>query len=520
MIKGHTLIELTDVKTGKKKTFEKNNMITNGIANVFKQNPYVLGALSPAQMGFNEPLPASYSLCGGLLLFEDEITEDADNILPPSGNKMVGNGIAKFSSTETDEFGSFSATDSTFERDAQNKQMIQKFVWDFGTTQANGEISCICLASPHAGYVGFGNNDSKMIRQNVLGYQFSTQIGTLPFNSSYSDVRNLIGGDTDNSYYPALVSYPDNFIAFYKLCEFYYNSGTAYASEHITASHKLKLWKVHFPLSKINPLDLLGGANVTGATNQPWFQPYEEVDIDLPSEIYSLPVASFGYVEVMNKPDGTYFVFDASTSGQIAPNATFYVLKLNGDLTTTLYTMTNTTQSTLRKQRELSSRLMTVEDGYLIVSGTDNKVYKIKLSDSTDSAELIPPTGMVVNGFQVSDLGGRSLITVGTLNSLEAWCFADLANNKLLISNGRCEWALQNTYQNTAGNAMSVYGCKHILIRQQWNSGLQYSTTNRTTIFFNPLFLATINNLDEPVVKTSDMTMKVTYTLTCDDEDE
>ena len=37
---------------------------------------------------------------------------------------------------------------------------------------------------------------------------------------------------------------------------------------------------------------------------------------------------------------------------------------------------------------------------------------------------------------------------------------------------------------------------------------------DRLTAFKNPLYLATINNLDSPVTKTAAKTMKITYTLT------
>lgn len=46
---------------------------------------------------------------------------------------------------------------------------------------------------------------------------------------------------------------------------------------------------------------------------------------------------------------------------------------------------------------------------------------------------------------------------------------------------------------------------------QTW---LQTGTNQRTKIWSNPLYLATINNLDSPVMKDASKTMKVTYTLT------
>ena len=42
----------------------------------------------------------------------------------------------------------------------------------------------------------------------------------------------------------------------------------------------------------------------------------------------------------------------------------------------------------------------------------------------------------------------------------------------------------------------------------------QYSGISDTKIVYNSFMLSTINNLSEPVQKTSDISMKITYTLT------
>ena len=61
MLKGHTKIELTNVKTGEKKVVEKHNLVTNGIASLY-------GKL-PKECLFEDVSNIDFHF-GGLLLFE------------------------------------------------------------------------------------------------------------------------------------------------------------------------------------------------------------------------------------------------------------------------------------------------------------------------------------------------------------------------------------------------------------------------------------------------------------------
>lgn len=76
----------------------------------------------------------------------------------------------------------------------------------------------------------------------------------------------------------------------------------------------------------------------------------------------------------------------------------------------------------------------------------------------------------------------------------------DLENNTSYQSNG----FLPATYKN-----LKTLGDNKLEIDYYGNSQMNYFYLYR-----NPLYLATINNLDEPVTKTTTQTMKVTYTVT------
>ena len=152
-VKGHTKIELTDVKTGKKQIIEKDNAFQAGVLasymrsmGAYNNNPYANSTWADQ--------PIWRNLCGGLLLFKDEIDNSNDEVeYMPAGNQMVGNGAFGVVNNGTPtEMGSYNSTES---QTSGNDSVT--FVYDFTTSQANGTISCVCLTTEVGGYIGYGN---------------------------------------------------------------------------------------------------------------------------------------------------------------------------------------------------------------------------------------------------------------------------------------------------------------------------------------------------------------------------
>ena len=87
MIKGHVKIELLDHKTGKLKTTERENMLTNALA-------YRAGIDSNDTIAIysneNSIMPLATKGLGGLLLFDGPLTEDAGNIHFPMDVHLTG----------------------------------------------------------------------------------------------------------------------------------------------------------------------------------------------------------------------------------------------------------------------------------------------------------------------------------------------------------------------------------------------------------------------------------------------
>ena len=144
MLKGKSIIELTDVHTGEKEIYEDENLVTEAIFDVLNTN--IQGAMynSPSfdsQSGEAWLLPVYQRLTGGILLYQDEIEEDPSVIYAPLNNPLIGYASNDANNTEDIQRGSRNLTES------KAVDGGFKYVWDFATSQANGTISCICLTN-------------------------------------------------------------------------------------------------------------------------------------------------------------------------------------------------------------------------------------------------------------------------------------------------------------------------------------------------------------------------------------
>lgn len=175
-VKGHTKIELTDVKTGAKQIIEKDNTFQAGVlANymrsmgAYNNNPYANGTWAGQ--------PIWRNLCGGILCFEDAIDLTGGEVeYMPAGNKMVANGAYMVNNAGTPiELGSYNEVESST---SGNDSVT--FVYDWLTSQGNGVISCVCLTTEIGGYIGYGNPSGvgHATRKSLFTNQSSASVGS------------------------------------------------------------------------------------------------------------------------------------------------------------------------------------------------------------------------------------------------------------------------------------------------------------------------------------------------------
>ena len=167
---GHVRVETRDRWTGRVvESQEKENLVTDAAAKM----------IQTAQFGnLNNWVPVYSTLLGGLMLFDNTLTENASNIYFPSSAKLVGYAGQVADSSNT-LCGSYNANESIFTSNGFTT------VWDFLTSQANGTIASLARTS-------------HMIKDNPLfGYSYSgSSFGTS--GTSLSSSINVIGYDETN----------------------------------------------------------------------------------------------------------------------------------------------------------------------------------------------------------------------------------------------------------------------------------------------------------------------------------
>lgn len=174
-IKGHTEIQLTNVKTGEVKTYHDDNMITNGLAEFMKNH----GMLCEAPFTADVREDLVNTLLGGILLFDTALTENANNTRLTDGVKMTANAAQGVTHTgDPTELGSYDSNESGWQNAAHT---VYRHVFTWTTSQGNGRIASACLTSKPHGYVGEGNSTSKTQvtdgSLNLLTYSGEANLG-------------------------------------------------------------------------------------------------------------------------------------------------------------------------------------------------------------------------------------------------------------------------------------------------------------------------------------------------------
>ena len=191
MLKGKTIIELTDVNTGKVERHEDENMVTNALKHIFepmglyKDTSYLFGT------GI---LPYYEKLLGGILMFDGEIEEDREMLFAPSGVSMTACGVY---GQQNDGIGTCRGDFNVTESEVNLTDKYVKYVYDFTTSQGNGRIASVCLTSCWAGYNGYGSEDA-VFTNTGTNMSIRTNNGSVNFmggmtNTTYRGNSNSVG---------------------------------------------------------------------------------------------------------------------------------------------------------------------------------------------------------------------------------------------------------------------------------------------------------------------------------------
>lgn len=462
-LKGHVSIELTDVNTKEVQKIEGDNMLTNAIskyctmlsAKVLKSG---LSA-SSANFPYLTPYPIAKQLLGGLLVFSDNLTENANNIsLPPTDNEVLA--MCDNTLSNEDKRGSYNTSES------QEQTNGFKHVWDFSTNQCNGEINALALTNLSGGvthfyYDGYINLSNNRIFPAL--YQLAQASSPQPFG---------MGGGTYKPVYYDLDTQELFFVGF-----------------TTTSPRKFIIYKTRFLLNsfKLND-DLYSDIN----TNYYDFELVSEHEI-----VYSY-ASSFGNIH----NDTTYY--DKSNATITIP---IYLRSSSSEL---FYIIISTLDWSISEQ---TITLPTAQVGGMTAFGfNDGCLYYVKtftagtpVSTTIIKAPISDPSDYVEISatFDTAFSGSTSSICVNPVVGMGVSIFYGGGTSKY-------GYVFVDKDTNVAdAKVFTEGGARECLI-----SDLLFVRDAQMTLHLNPCYLGTIYNLISPITKTANQTMKIIYTLT------
>ena len=226
-------------------------------------------------------------------------------------------------------------------------------------------------------------------------------------------------------------------------------------------------------------------------------------DVDIPQDILDYMGTSKKYITISRDSErNVYVIFNKSSSDTLNAGEFCWIMKIDKNMNATACKFTNNVGAKLY----LKLNRITFDGDYLWVQSyaTPSYLYGIKYSDSTQIIE----TGVNTDELRMLYTVGKNLIGIYGGNVGRKYYAPTVYD------------VVNRTHRQVNG---SVYSSEFVFIPfvdkkgvylRVYQSLSQSSTPNNLYVMKDPRYLATINNLSEPVVKTASKTMKVTYTIT------
>lgn len=466
MLKGKTKIELTDVHTGEVEVIEEENMVTNALQYIFNPMGFVKAA---DPMYTTEYVYYYQTLTGGLLLLNKALEEKEDNVNLPSDVEQTGCAVyGKQNTSDQILRGNYNATES--EIDLENRRV--KYVYDFSTSEGNGTIACVALTHALGGYSNRGL-ETPPVRE-LYPYYKSIGAGMLKYTGSNSGIS---GYDRTLGY----TSYGTGLKWIIKIDAT--NDSVYYFSIASTTSIKILRYRAN-----INTVSLFDRPGATRTL-------LEETEVTF-NQAINQQYFSYNYDE---EADKLYIV--SGSSYYVGNNATYMITEVDmaNDFAVKQYSMTNKIGSNMRLCYERNNCYCYGKYIYFMNYGYSVKYY-IYRQGIGNPANLQKIDIEVRQSQPTFARNGRIYYEEASSYSGSYCCYI-IDTDKFTMK----EPETYNIYDTNDRQYVPVIGYP-----------LTYYLTcgsNNGTFAIRTDYLATINNLSSPVVKTADKTMKVTYIL-------
>lgn len=510
-IKGRAMIELKDIHTGETEIIHEENLVTNGINMLYedtlnvKYPVYNRHFMIENVAGTN---PVVYDAFGGIILFSEQLEENVDNLEFPPCDKTVAMACRGYSNITGTMLGSYNAVESG---EIENGF---KFVYEFATSQANGEIGSVCLIPAIAAMATYGQkcDEFSQISSTINSVRFDLANRSCAAATSETDTNSIVSGvfrcyaNQKNfaTIFGKLLFFDDKYIYSTPYYSLEYSTTEANKIQHISMTKEFVLEKRLVDGTTANIFDIPGGC----------IKPDERIIIPINEELSNITYACQYH-------DGFLYLFSTK---QINNNDVLKIYKINIESKTVsdIISVTNLTGSTWRE--------LTVNSNERILLH-DNKMVVLTISPTNSNRSNMAIIDLLTGQYQFISLAGRddelltlvhgdnnyrhkpivgknhlfgTFLTIIDNTSRGRGLIIDLrlaaAYVCLPISQSGITYTYSNVYKKD--NMNFSIGCM-----------LYNSYYDQSKVEFNPFILMTINNLPSKVVKTKDKTMKITYIL-------
>ena len=449
-MKGKTIIELTDVKTKKKEVLKDNNLVTDVLEKILTLNPN--GLLT--NINKDTFYPIVEKIVGGILLFKDKITEDKNTSFVSTSNECIGYAGQVEGVQENPLQGSFNKQESKVTSNGY------KFVWDFGTSKANGKISSVCLTNAKAGGGYFGTKSNGETNRIKLGEdKYLIKNTDTEMKKKYV---NVVEANFEENYIVSIVPESDH----------------------------LRIIKSREPLLNFrldDSLSFLAEKNIT------------ETKIK-----YKKSYGTYGvciYVDAEN-----YYLLKTSTSGGNTNVTKLKINKANNSMEETEFTLENVKIENIGSYSLDYDYYRTIKSvlrgGYVYAVSTDEK-YVVKFA--------------INNPVDVTKIESKFTLKTGSVSSHTTGCGMYILGDMIIGTNFTID--KNDKVTEIAQSDLSTIECIPLsygpfLLGYFANGESSGDKYLRKVLYLITPYSATINNLSKTVEKTADKTMKITYYLT------
>lgn len=510
-LKGVTKLELFDADTGiLLDSVEESNLVTNAVNNIFNGALNALASFNNNGAGTHErleylfTLPDGYNIAkalfGGVLIFSKNIVEDVEHCIPTIDEIKSCVGYANLGLTTGGSLfkGSFNESESEF------TDNTFKFVWDFNSDQCNGDIACICLTSDAGANTGLKYNIINTYNDchvmNFIQKNMWNKENSVYYNSAHNP---MFKSSYNNSYFSGMYIY-NNYLYYVHTNKVY-----KYSLERLL-SKKGVLLNEAFNYGSISTYDDLitlsdyqsgkflctDGDKVfelnTNQSNVSELTLYK-VSGDAVLEQVSIPTTNINnsIAEYFNSSSVKQYVASHYADGVISNNKIYFLVGEcnSADLSTKpnklrMYVLSFDGSYTY-KDFNVTDNLVSFLFGTTTVGGAGNTSLGVSFTKIFDSLVLISKNSSP----------GYAYYLVNEDGSIEDYPF--MHNRYSMYSNN-----IHGAYLNTDW------------LKEPWFSFKFSGNGLYNSVDLFQAYLATINNLETKITKTSSNTLKITYTLT------